>query len=99
MKRTFITIGLAVMAISMSAQSVIKPAIPRDEAIEQKIEATLAKMTLDEKVGQMLELNLDVMGKMEAENAKVDRNKVKQVLKSYGTSDKEINKLLKQSDK
>ena len=99
MKRTFITIGLAVMAISMSAQSVIKPAIPRDEAIEQKIEATLAKMTLDEKVGQMLELNLDVMGKMEAENAKVDRNKVKQVLKSYGTSDKEINKLIKQSDK
>ena len=40
-----------------------KPAIPRDEAIEAKIEKTLSKMTLDEKVGQMLELNLDVMGK------------------------------------
>ena len=39
-----------------------KPAIPRDPKIEKQVEATLAKMTLDEKVGQMLELNLDVFG-------------------------------------
>ena len=43
-----------------------KPAIPRDAALEAKIEKTLAKMTLDEKVGQMLELNLDIMGKYDA---------------------------------
>ena len=43
-----------------------KPAIPRDASIEAKIEKTLAKMTLDEKVGQMLELNLDIMGKYDA---------------------------------
>ena len=64
MKRTFITIVFASVAISMSAQSAIKPAIPRDAAIEKKIEKTLSKMTLDDKVGQMLELNLDIMGKM-----------------------------------
>ena len=39
-----------------------QPAIPRDAALEAKIEKTLSKMTLDEKIGQMLELNLDVMG-------------------------------------
>ncbi len=43
-----------------------KPAIPRDAALEKRIEATLSKMTLDEKVGQMLELNLDLMGRYDA---------------------------------
>ena len=28
-----------------------KPAIPRDEQLEAKVEKTLAKMTLDEKIG------------------------------------------------
>lgn len=39
-----------------------RPAIPRDPEIEKKVEATLKKMNLDQKVGQMLELNLDVLG-------------------------------------
>lgn len=48
-----------------SAQTA-KPAIPRDEQLEAKVEKTLAKMTLDEKIGQMLELNLDIMGTYDA---------------------------------
>ena len=50
-------------AVYSSAQ---KPAIPRDAALEAKIEKTLSKMTLDEKIGQMLELNLDIMGRYDA---------------------------------
>ena len=53
--------------VSMFAQG---PAIARDAKLEAKVEKTLAKMTLDEKIGQMLELNLDVMGKMTVENEK-----------------------------
>ena len=75
-----------------------QPAIPRDAALEAKIEKALAKMTLDEKIGQMLELNLDVMGKMTTENAKVDREKVRQVLQQFGSPAKEIEDLLKKSD-
>ena len=75
-----------------------KPAIPRDAALEAKIEKTLAKMTLDEKIGQMLELNLDVMGRMTVENAKVDREKVRSVLQQYGRPESEINKALKMTD-
>ena len=48
--------------VSVSAQF----AIPRDAKLEAKIEKTLSKMTLDEKIGQMLELNLDIMGKYDA---------------------------------
>ena len=59
-------------ALSMTAQ-VSRRAIPRDAALEAKIEKTLSKMTLDEKIGQMLELNLDVMGKMTVEDDGVKR--------------------------
>ena len=50
-------------ATSLSAQT---PAIPKDAKIEAKIEKQLAKMSLDEKIGQMLELNLDIMGQYDA---------------------------------
>ena len=49
------------MAVAAVAQQV-KPAIAGDAAIEKKVEQTLRKMTLEEKVGQMMELTLDVFG-------------------------------------
>lgn len=39
------------------------PSIPRDEEIEKKIEQTLSEMTLDDKVGQMLQLDLGQFGR------------------------------------
>ncbi len=65
MKKTFLTLFMGCAVAAVFAQTAAKPAIPRDAAIEQKIEKTLAKMTLDEKIGQMLELNFDLMGKYE----------------------------------
>ncbi|MCQ2245269.1 MAG: glycoside hydrolase family 3 C-terminal domain-containing protein [Bacteroidaceae bacterium] len=43
------------------AYAQVKPAIPYNAEIEQKVEKTLAKMTLDEKIGQMCELTADVV--------------------------------------
>ena len=54
-------VGSAVLAWAQ------RPAIPRDAALEKKVEKTLAKMTLDEKIGQMLELNFDIMGRYGAD--------------------------------
>ena len=88
---------MACAAMGVTAQ--VKPAIPRDEALEAKVEKTLAKMTLDEKIGQMLELNLDVMGKTSVENAKVDREKVRSVMQQYGRSKEEVDAILKKTDK
>ena len=95
MKKNLFIVALALVSISAQAQ---KPAIPRDAALEAKIEKTLAKMTLDEKIGQMLELNLDVMGNMKVKNAKVDREKVRSVLQQYGRSDSEIDAMVKMTD-
>ena len=67
MKKLMITAVSLTLMTSAMAQ---RPAIPRDAAIESKIEQRLSKMSLDEKVGQMLELNLDIIGKMTMENVK-----------------------------
>ena len=95
MKKNLLLAVFGLMTASAFAQ---KPAIPRDAALEAKIEKTLSKMTLDEKIGQMLELNLDVMGKMTVENAKVDREKVRSVLQQYGRSDAEVDAMVKMTD-
>lgn len=52
------------------ATAAVKPAIPRDAKIEEQVEKTLAGMTLDQKVGQMLELNLDIFGKTDYSSGK-----------------------------
>ena len=95
MKKTLLLFAIACATTVAQAQ---KPAIPRDAALEAKVEKTLARMTLDEKIGQMLELNLDVMGKMTVENAKVDREKVRSVLQQYGRSAEEIEGMVKMTD-
>ena len=93
------TLLLAAYVSGAWAQGSPRPAIPRDAALEAKVEKTLAKMTLDEKLGQMLELNLDLMGKMAVDNAKVDRKKVRENLLGFGQSEKEVERFLKLSDK
>ena len=86
------------MCCAVVAAQAQKPAIPRDAALEAKVEKTLSKMTLDEKIGQMLELNLDVMGKMQVENAKVDREKVRSVMQQYGAPAADLEKMMKMTD-
>ena len=90
--------GVAFFTLSPFHLSTSAQAIPRDAALEAKIEKTLARMTLDEKIGQMLELNLDVMGNMKVKNAKVDREKVRSVLQQYGRSAEEVEAMTKMTD-
>lgn len=62
-KKIILSIALLGLVWSASAQSRVAPAIPRDKQMEQQIEALLQKMTLDEKVGQMTELAIDLLQK------------------------------------
>ncbi|MEE1098867.1 MAG: hypothetical protein UHY58_03005, partial [Alistipes sp.] len=47
--------------LSVSAQEVA-PAIARDSKIERRVEEILKGMTLEEKVGQMAEVGIDMFG-------------------------------------
>ena len=50
MKKTLFLAVMLVCGIAATWAQVRKPAIPRDEAMEAKIEKMLSKMTLDEKI-------------------------------------------------
>ena len=63
MKKQLLLLVVAMTATTVWAQT---PAIPRDAKLEARVEKTLKGMTLDEKIGQMLELNFDIMGGYDA---------------------------------
>ena len=60
MKQLVIIAASMLLATSVVAQNVA-PAIPYDRKLETKVERTLRKLTLEEKVGQMCELTIDVI--------------------------------------
>ena len=60
MNRMFVT-GLTIVSAACTMQAA-GTAIPQDPKLEAKIEKTLSKMTLEEKIGQMTELSIDVLG-------------------------------------
>ena len=59
-----IVMFMVIGALTGCGKSVSKhePSIPRDAAIEKKVKSQLSKMTLDDKIGQMLQLELSTMG-------------------------------------
>lgn len=77
---------LFVSSIIGNAACFVQAATPvsltKDTEIEKKVEATLAGMTLEEKVGQMTELSIDVLGNVVGGEFKLDKEKVKMQLES-----------------
>ena len=56
-------LALPILAVAAcSKPQAHSPSIPKDPDIERQIDRILSKMTLDDKVGQMLQLNIDVLG-------------------------------------
>lgn len=62
--RHFLSSLLVALPLVAQAQSA-PPAIPQDPALEAKVQQTLARMTLAEKVGQMCQLTADPLTNME----------------------------------
>ena len=60
MKRYCLCAACVLLATVVVAQG-LTPAIPYDKKLENKVERTLRKLTLEEKVGQMCELTIDVL--------------------------------------
>jgi beta-glucosidase len=69
MKRKIYFMGLlTLLSGSAVAQTKVKPCIPSDPVIEQKVENQLKKMSLDEKIGQMCEITVDAVTDMSSPN-------------------------------
>lgn len=78
--RIFI-IGIAT-SIACSGQ-VMLAAIPQDKTIEAAVEKTLRKMTLEEKIGQMTELSIDVLGEWKNGEFFLDKKKLHNAIANY----------------
>lgn len=71
------TIGIA------CASQAVSPAIHPDKEIERKIENTLGRMTLEEKIGQMTELSIDVLGEWKDGEFRLDRDKLHNAIAKF----------------
>ena len=59
--RRLVTIASSMLLVTAVVAQSMAPAIPRDKKLEAKVERTLRKLTLEEKVGQLCELTIDVI--------------------------------------
>lgn len=87
MKRNlFFTIALSCASLTLMAQT---PAIPTDANLEKKIDKVLKKMTLDDKVGQMVELEINQVTYTDPRFSleylmKADKNQIQSLLDEVG---------------
>lgn len=58
-------------------------ALPKDAGLEAKVDATLSRMTLDEKIGQMTELSIDVLGSWKDNEFFLDPEKLHEAIAIY----------------
>src|ERR1700679_4025578 len=79
MKRIFITINAILLsALALSAQ----PKKPLSD-LDKKVDALIAKMTLEEKVGQMTEVTSDVVSTNTNGVHQIDADKLKEAILKY----------------
>lgn len=83
------SISIATFFLAMASQALAyaplsTPVIPADPALEAKVAATVAKMTLEEKIGQMTQLQVDIIGDYDADGTfTVSDEKMAQVFGTY----------------
>lgn len=77
MRKLFLalTSALLLSACQQNNQPEMTPAIPQDPAIEKKIDELVGKMTLEEKIGQMTQLVLDLTAHCEPDDSQPYGNK------------------------
>ena len=81
MKKILLSISLLALAYTASAKV---PVIKSDPKIEAQVEQTLKKLTLEEKVGQMMELVTDLFGANDKNGVfYIDEHKTDSILSRY----------------
>lgn len=81
MKKLFLSISMLALAYTASANV---PVIKSDPKIETQVEQTLKKLTLEEKIGQMMELVTDLFGANDKNGVfYIDEHKTDSILSRY----------------
>ena len=72
LRNLFMMLAALCAASACTRTPVHSPSIPKDPDIERQIDRIMSGMTLDDKVGQMLQINLDILGGYAMKDGKVD---------------------------
>lgn len=80
--KKILLISTSIFMAACSTQ-VAPPAIPRDARIEQQVDSVLSKMTLEQKIGQMTELSIDVLGEFVNDEFKLDDAKLHKTIAEF----------------
>lgn len=83
MKKVLMSMTIAGIGAMSVLNASAAPAIPSDPRIERMVQEQLKKMTLDEKVGQMCELSIDVLGSWKEGEFFLDDTKVAEAIGKY----------------
>jgi beta-glucosidase len=75
--------SLTILTAACSKQAATPTAIPSDPRIEERVDSLLTQMTLDEKIGQMTELAIDVLGNMVDGEFRLDDAKLHKAIGEY----------------
>lgn len=87
MKKTSILSSVIIfLLLANTAMADTRRAIPRDEKIEQQVEKTLQKMSLDQKVGQMVQLTFDALKyttRKDGDGVDINEHALDSIMKNY----------------
>ena len=73
----------SLLATNLLAVHAQQPVIPRDENVEQQVEHTLSHLSLDEKIGQMCELTIDVITDGRSQEFRLNEDALQKVFNQY----------------
>ena len=80
-RKTMVLFSILLMA--SCHQQTPAPVIVSDVQVEEKVEQVLSKMTLDEKIGQMTQISIDVLGSFVNGEFVLDESKLQQAIAEF----------------
>ena len=74
---------MSLLAAACTTNQVRQPAIPKDAQVEKQVEQALSRLSLDEKIGQMCELTIDVITDAQSPEFRLNEEALQKVFAKY----------------
>lgn len=82
-RKVLLSLPIVASMSAMASTPLSLPVIPSDPVIEKKVNETLSRMTLEEKIGQMTQIQLDVLGEDTGSGFRLVDEKIATVIGKY----------------
>ena len=83
MRKAVVRLVVLSAVLSACSRQAGNPPFPADPQLEERVEQTLSKMSLEEKIGQMPQLNIDVLGEGSGDDFQFNEEKLHKAIAVY----------------